>query len=371
MQTWKLKPTIYLGEDSLSSLTQLTNQRVFIICDPFLLKAPVLSSIVGKMEQNHNIVQLYADVSPDPPIEDIVKGIEAMRAYQPDSVIAIGGGSAIDLAKGVMYFNQQISKQKVSQFIAIPTTSGTGSEVTNISVITDKANNIKYPLADDTLIPDVAILNVDLVMSAPNSVVSYSGLDVLTHALEALVATKSNSLTDALSEKAIELVFTHLANSYHNKDRYSREKMHEASCLAGMAFNDAGLGINHAIAHQLGGQFHIVHGLANAMLLPHVVGFNSRNETAQTKYAQIARKNGISNYQVKDEIAVNQLVTAIRDLAKNLDCKMSLTSNGITREVAERAAETLVENAYSDITTQTNPVAVTKNDLRNVYLQII
>lgn len=371
MKTWKLKPTVYVGSDSFDIFKDIKNENIFLVSDPFLLDAPYYKEFVQLLEKN-NKVDIFTDVVPDPPIELVVKGIERISKFSPDIVIAFGGGSAIDLAKGIVFMAKEIIDIDLDEFIAIPTTSGTGSEVTNIAVITDTKNHVKYPLADDSLLPTIAILDYELTKSAPESVVVYSGLDVLTHALEALVARDATAYTDALAEKAIEYVFEYLEKSYKKEDNnLAKERMHEASSLAGMAFNDAGLGICHAIAHQIGGQFKVTHGLANAILLPHVVKFNARNDQqAKAKYANIARKLDIAHHYDQDENAVEQLIAAINNLAVALNSPRSLETAGVDLNEAERVEQTVVNNAYKDITTAFNPVEVTKHDLKGIYRNI-
>jgi 1-propanol dehydrogenase len=368
METWKLKPTVYVGSDSSNLLKDLKNKKIFIVNDSFLLDIPYFKELVHSLER-HNKVELFTDVVPDPPVELVVKGIEKISEFLPNIVIAFGGGSAIDLAKGVVFMAKQTIDIELDEFIAIPTTSGTGSEVTNIAVITDNQNHVKYPLADDSLLPTMAILDYNLTKSAPDSVVVYSGLDVLTHALEALVARDATPYTDAIAEKAIEYVFKYLENSYNKvDDDLSKKRMHEASCLAGMAFNDAGLGICHAIAHQIGAQFKVIHGLANAILLPHIVKFNAKNsQEAKTKYANVSRKLDIAHHYSKDESAVELLISEINKLALALESPRSLSAAKVDLEQAEVVEESVINNAYKDITTAYNPVEVTKDDLRGIY----
>ena len=301
MESWTFKTQIFtesgnhsatgLKSDALERIRLLNGERIFIVCDPFLEGTPALQTVIDLISVN-NTYTVYSNVVPDPPIDSIVKGVMVLRKEEATVLIVIGGGSAIDMAKGINYFCKTIYQVGVKKFIAIPTTSGTGSEVTSFAVITDTKTGIKYPLIDDSLLPDEAILTTFFVKSAPEKVTAYSGMDVLVHALESLVAKKANHFTDALAEKAIELVIKNLPTCVvDGKNEVARAAMHEASCMAGIAFNQAGLGITHALAHQLGGQFHIPHGLANAMLLPYVIMYNAANSTvAKSKYISIAQK---------------------------------------------------------------------------------
>ena len=271
MNQWTFPTQIYAGEDSLQRLTEFNNESILIICDPFLKDSPNLTHVISLMDSK-NKVTIYTDVVPDPPITHVVKGIEFMEGIKPTFIIAIGGGSCIDMSKGIAYFGRKLKHMDIKSFIAIPTTSGTGSEVTSFAVLTDSETQIKYPLVDDAVLPDEALLTPLFVKTSPPNVTAFSGMDVLVHALEAYVATAANNFTDALAQQAIELVFEYLPKCHKpTATEHDRMSMHEASCLAGLSFNRAGLGIVHAMAHQLGAQFHVPHGLANSMLLPHVI----------------------------------------------------------------------------------------------------
>ena len=280
--------------------------RAFIVTDPMMVKLGNVDKVLYYLRKREEYChsEIYSDVESDPSVECIMRGVKAMNAFQPDVIIAIGGGSAIDAAKGMWLFYEHpdtsfdglrqrfldIRKRafkfpklgQKAKLVAIPTTSGTGSEVTSFSVITDKQNgNIKYPLADYRLTPDVAIIDPQFTRSMPKSIVADTGLDVLTHAIEAYVSVMASDYTDGLALHAIEMVFTYLERSY-NGDPLAREKMHNASCIAGMAFTNAFLGLNHSMAHKLGAECHIPHGRANAILLPYVIKYNA---TKPTKFA--------------------------------------------------------------------------------------
>ena len=281
MTTWSLSTNIYSEPDSLQHLSELHGQRILIVCDPFLKDSDNLNYVISLMDGD-NQVTTYTDVVPDPPISHVVKGIDFAESFAPTVIVAIGGGSAIALSKGISYFARKLKGMSIEKFIAIPTTSGTGSEVTSFAVLTDTTTQTKYPLVDPVIAPDEAILTPLFVRTSPAKVTAYSGMDVLVHALEAYVATGATAFTDALAEKAIERVFDDLPICASGRaSDYQRMVMHEASSMAGIAFNNAGLGITHAMAHQLGGQFHVPHGLANSMLLPYVLAFNitSRRES--------------------------------------------------------------------------------------------
>lgn len=372
MNKWTFPTHIYSGQDSLNRLTQFHNESILIICDPFLKDSPSLREVT-KLLEPHNRVAVYTDVIPDPPITHVVKGIEYLGQVKPSVVIAIGGGSAIDMSKGVAYFGRKLKHIDIKSFIAIPTTSGTGSEVTSFAVITDSDTHVKYPLVDDEVLPNEALLTPLFVMTSPPSVTAYSGMDVLVHALEAYVATAANHFTDALAFQAIDLVFKNLVNCHKDHATESdRMAMHEASCLAGLAFNKAGLGIVHAMAHQLGGQFHVPHGLANSMLLPYVIAFNcNHHRPTMQKYAELSAKLGLTSHRSTDEDKVTALVEAIIKLERQLDCPMSLTSFGVNRDEATSKLNIMAERAEQDMCYQFNPYKATRDDMMGLYRKII
>ena len=375
MNNFEIKTKIKFGEGSLKALQELKNKNILIITDPFMVKSKAIDKITANLE--NSTYQVFEDIVPDPPIETIVEGIETFKSVNPNVIIALGGGSAIDASKAIMDFSKKILKTNEVEFIAIPTTSGTGSEVTSFSVITDKQKGCKYPLVSDDLLPDVAILDPELVKTVPNFITADTGMDVLTHAIEAYVSTNSNDFSDALAEKAIKLVFKYLVKAYKDgNDIEAREKMHNASCLAGMAFNQASLGINHSIAHVLGGKFHVPHGRTNSILLPHVIEYNSGivgysntnySDTA-IKYAQIAELVGLGSSNVR--MGVKNLVNEIKKLQKEMNMPTKLTeckvnASDITKE--EREIATL---AIKDACTATNPKVPTEDDIINILNKI-
>ena len=382
MESWTFKTQIFTESvnhsvtgsksDALERLRLLNGERIFIICDPFLEGTPALQTVIDLISIN-NTYTVYSDVVPDPPIDSIVKGVMVLRKEESTVLIVIGGGSAIDMAKGINYFCKTIYQVGVKKFIAIPTTSGTGSEVTSFAVITDTKTGVKYPLLDDSLLPDEAILTTFFVKSAPEKVTAYSGMDVLVHALESLVAKKANHFTDALAEKAIELVVENLPTCVvDGKNEVARAAMHEASCMAGIAFNQAGLGITHALSHQLGGQFHVPHGLANAMLLPYVIMYNAANSTvAKSKYISIAQKLCLTSETNDESAQLAALVKCAQFLARQVGCAMTMKEFGIDDVTFKNSFSILVQQAIADRTYAGNPYEATKEDLTRILTCII
>lgn len=372
METISIPTKIFSGIDSLDELNNISNETVFMVCDSFLPNTETLKEITGHIN-NTNKLSIFSDVKPDPPLANIIKGVKKYINVKPTVVIGIGGGSAIDTGKAIRFFGEKILKQNIKFFTAIPTTSGTGSEVTNTSVISDAETQRKFPIMDDHLTPDYALLDPKLVTSAPKSVTAYSGLDVLTHSLESLVAKDANLMTDALAEKGVDTIVHHLVDCYNDgNDIDSRKIVHEASCAAGIAFNTAGLGINHSIAHQLGAAFHIPHGLANAMLLPYVVSYNaSKSDTALRKYAEATRKAGLASSGMGDKVAVRHLISQIQTMMRQMHCPATLDAFGIDQATAVKMTAKIVRDARQDGTFPGNPVVPTDDDLISIYKQII
>ncbi|MDA2074078.1 bifunctional acetaldehyde-CoA/alcohol dehydrogenase [Bacillus cereus] len=405
MQWFKLPPKVFFEKHATQYLAKMPNiSRAFIVTDPGMVELGYVDTVTHYLQQHLNDVKVgvFSEVEPDPSDETVFKGAEMMRSFKPDVIIALGGGSAMDAAKGMWLFYEYPEtkffgiKQKFldirkrtckfptlgqkAQFVAIPTTSGTGSEVTPFAVITDKKNNIKYPLADYELTPDVAIIDPQFVMTVPPHVTADTGMDVLTHAIEAYVSIMANDYTDGLALKAIDLVFKYLPRAYKNgNDEEAREKMHNASAIAGMAFANAFLGINHSLAHKLGPEFHIPHGRANAILMPHVIRYNAikprkhalfpkyEHFVADERYAYIARTLGLPASTVEE--GVESLVQAIISLGKKLNINMSIAGQGVKQEAFENVVDVLSERAFEDQCTPANPKLPLISELKEVYKQ--
>ncbi len=376
MKSFEIKTKISFGDDALDRLTQLPYKKVFIITDPFVVKSGMIQMVTIRLNDADCDFEIFDGVIPDPPVEQIAVGVKKMLEYAPDAVIAVGGGSAIDSAKAIKTFAAQTSGNSGLPLIAIPTTSGTGSEVTSFSVITDPEKNKKYPLVSDDLLPNEAILDAVMVKSVPSSVTADTGMDVLTHAIEAYVSTENNEFSAALAEKAIEICGAFLLRSYlDNNDTHARKKMHVASCLAGLAFNSASLGLNHGMAHQIGAKFHIPHGRANAMLLPHIIEYNSDiNKHAKSrsqylpavrKYVNVAKLLGLSSFN--EITTVRSLVNWVQFMMKEMNMPLSVSQCGTDKIEYFNAIDYMAENALNDACTATNPRVPTKLEVISIF----
>ena len=404
MQWFKIPEKIYFEAGSISYLEKMPNvERVFIVTDPGMIQLGYVDKILYHLRKRAIPAhcEIFSEVEPDPSFETVNKGVEAMRSFKPDTIIALGGGSPIDAAKGMWLFYENpeadpeglklkfmdIRKRTYkfpkmgskTKMVAIPTTSGTGSEVTSFAVITDKQRNKKYPLADYELTPDVAIIDPDLVMSLPKSVTADTGMDVLTHAIEAYVSVMASDYTDGLSEKAVELVFKHLKEAYeHGDNRTAREKMHNASTIAGMSFTNAFLGVCHSMAHKIGAEFHLPHGRINAILLPYVVRYNATKPTkfvsfpkyeyfiADEKYAELAKKMGFKADTVEE--GVNSLITEIKKLNNELNIPKSFKDAGIDETEFLAKVDLLADRAFEDQCTTANPRVPLVSEIKQMLL---
>ncbi|ALU14103.1 iron-containing alcohol dehydrogenase [Eubacterium limosum] len=369
MEVFELNTKVISGVDCLKYFNQYKNKGIFIVCDKFLAENQSITKILKEIDDS-NKVELFTDVVPDPPLEEVAAGMKRLMAGNCDVIVAFGGGSAIDAAKAILFFTAK-QTGKVFEFIAIPTTSGTGSDATAATVITDLQAKVKHLFADPMMLPAVALLNPDFTRSVPKPIVANTGIDVLTHALEAYVAQGRDNFSDCFAEKSVQIITQSLLITYNDPDNtYHREQMQVASTMAGMAFNKAGLGINHGIAHNLGGMFHIPHGLANAILLPHVVTFNSRDDGCLNRYAQLAKVTGISPFTDTSRNAVDKLIAYIRDIMKKMEMPTSLIAWGMDRNEFEAGKRQLAENALVDTCTQTTPLMPTAEEVLEILNNI-
>ena len=376
MKRFKLKTDIIFGNDALGVLKTIASDSAVLFTDAFMVSSGTADAVKAYMTACKQIT-VFSDVKPDPPVELISKAVKFVMDVNADTVFALGGGSAIDAAKSTLMIIREHYGKNI-KLIAIPTTSGTGSEVTQFSVITDTAAGKKLPLVDESMLPEIAVLDAELVKSVPSAITADTGFDVLTHALEAYISTEANDFSDALAEKAVELVADNLVAVYKNgADLDARAKMHTASCLAGIAFNEVSLGINHGIAHALGAQFHIPHGRANAMILPHVLYFNAeldikfcvKNDCKTAdKLEMLARRLG---YPANSpDIGVRNMIQRIKEFQRILKIPTTLGDAGVTKSQYEKVKDFIIESALNDACTATNPRKASPKDVEGILEKI-
>ena len=405
MQWFKIPEKIYFEAGSIAYLEKMPDiERAFIVTDQGMVKLGYVDKILYHLRkrEKHVHCEIFDEVESDPSFETVNKGLEMMRNFKPDVIIALGGGSPIDAAKGMWLFYEHpdadpeglklkfmdIRKRTYkfpklgikTKMVAIPTTSGTGSEVTSFAVLTDKVSNKKYPLADYELTPDVAIVDPDLVLTLPKSVTADTGMDVLTHALEAYVSNMASDFTDGLSEKAVELVVNYLPKAYTDgaNDKLAREKMHNASTIAGMSFTNAFLGVCHSLAHKIGAEFHLAHGRINAILLPYVIRYNATLPTkfvsfpkyeyfiADQKYAQMAKKIGLKADTVEE--GVSSLISKVKELNDFLGIPKSLKEAEIDEAEFMAKVDMLADRAFEDQCTTANPRVPLVSELKQILI---
>ena len=401
MQWFKLPPKVYFEPNAIKYLSEMEGlERVMIVTDESMVKLGFAGRIIDQLNRRKNKVQyeVFAGVEPNPDITTVRRGLDIMNTFKPNAIVALGGGSPMDAAKIMWLFYERpdadftelvqkfadIRKRTVkfphlgqkAKFIAVPTTSGTGSEVTPFAVISDKENDKKYPLADYAITPHVAIVDPVLVQTVPARPTASTGMDVLTHATEAYTSILANDYTDGLALRAIKLVFENLEKSVKEFDKDAREKMHNASCLAGMAFANAFLGISHSMAHKIGGKFHTIHGETNATLLPYVIKYNGtrpgkvslwpkyEHYQADERFQDIARMLGLK--ADTPEQAVDSYAQAVFELGKRVGTPMCFRDHGVDYEAFKAALPTLAMDAYEDQCTPANPRLALIKDMEGI-----
>ncbi len=394
MARFTLPRDLYHGKGSMEVLKTLKGHKA-IVCvgGGSMKKFGFLDKIVSYLEEAGLEVKLFEGIEPDPSVTTVMKGAEVMAEFQPDWIIAVGGGSPIDAAKAmwIKYEYPEITFEqmcvvfgipelrKKARFVAIPSTSGTATEVTAFSVITDYDKGIKYPLADFEITPDIAIVDAELAETMPQKLVAHTGMDAMTHAVEAYVSTANCDYTDPLALHAIEMIQENLVNSY-NGDNTAREKMHNAQCLAGMAFSNALLGIVHSMAHKTGAIFadygaHIIHGAANAMYLPKVIAYNAKEESAAIRYAKIADRMNLGGNTVSEKVA--NLIAYLRGMNEKLNIPQCIKNYGadsypcaqgfVPEEVFLERLPEIAKNAVADACTGSNPRSINPEQMEKLF----
>ena len=377
MARFTLPRDIYHGKDSLEVLKSLEGKKAFIVIGGGSMKRfGFLDKVLSYLKEANMETKVFEGVEPDPSVETVMKGAREMEEFNPDWIVSIGGGSPIDAAKAMWIFYEYpdftfekaivpfgLPKlRRKAKFVAIPSTSGTATEVTAFSVITDYKAKIKYPLADFEITPDIAIVDPSLAETMPEKLVAHTGMDALTHAIEAYTASLRSNFTDPLALKAIEMVNMHLVNSYKG-DMEARGEMHEAQCLAGMAFSNALLGIVHSMAHKVGAVFHIPHGCANAIFLPYVIKYNRK--ACEDRYANIARHIGLKGESERE--LTDALIDLINKFNKELNIPLSMEEYGIEEDDFKANLKFIAHNAVLDPCTGSNPRDIDDETMEKLY----
>lgn len=377
MARFTLPRDIYHGKDSLAVLKSLEGKKAFIVIGGGSMKRfGFLDKVLSYLKEANMETKVFEGVEPDPSVETVMKGAKEMEEFNPDWIVSIGGGSPIDAAKAMWIFYEYpdftfekaivpfgLPKlRRKAKFVAIPSTSGTATEVTAFSVITDYKAKIKYPLADFEITPDIAIVDPSLAETMPEKLVAHTGMDALTHAIEAYTASLRSNFTDPLALKAIEMVNMHLVNSFKG-DMEARGEMHEAQCLAGMAFSNALLGIVHSMAHKVGAVFHIPHGCANAIFLPYVIKYNRK--ACEDRYANIARNIGLKGESERE--LTDALIDLINKFNKELNIPSSMKEYGIDENEFNANLKFIAHNAVLDPCTGSNPREVDDETMEKLY----
>lgn len=348
-------------------------QQVLIVTDHFLYENKMVDYVTQKLKTLGVDYEVFHEVKPDPDLSMVACGLNLMEQCRANAIIAFGGGSAIDAAKAIRFMKSQKDHSSPCFFIAIPTTSGTGSEVSRFSVLSDPKNDAKYPLVDNHLLPDVAILDAELTKTVPAKVMIDTGIDVLTHAIEAYVSKGSNDFTDAAAEKSLKLVHQYFQEMVkHPENDFVRQKMHHASTLAGIAFSNGGLGINHSMAHTIGGHFHLPHGRINGLLLPYIICFNSGYWDELTdsarRYQEIAVLFHVQDSSLRQSIF--NLIRLIKQLRSSLQIPGSLKEAGISFGDFKTALPAMVKAALEDRCTDANPRICNEAELYRLFERV-
>jgi len=382
MKRFKIAPEIYYEKNAINHLENIIQGgKAFIITDQLMIKLGLVEQITAILDRKSVQYEIFPEISGEPSLGIVTLGLKKFLDFNGDLLIALGGGSVMDASKAIMYFIRQMGidqlghkKSDLPFFIVIPTTSGTGSEVTSYTVITDESQNIKIALQNDEKFADVALLDCNLIKTVPPHITAETGMDILTHAIEAFVSNQASDFTDAFAQMAIEMVFFHLVTCYQNgSDDLGREKIHNASCMAGMAFENSSVGLNHSMAHALGAKFKIAHGRANAVLLPYVIKYNSGlfedsshiEFATANKYCKITRLLHLPTLDLKE--GVTMLSKAIMTLNSQMDIAVCIRDLGIEHHEFEQALPEMCSAAMADICTPGNPRVPCEKDINTIF----
>lgn len=378
MDCFMIKPEIYHGTGALEYLTTLNNEKALIITDTFMVQEGFSDRLIGILKSSIDDYEVFSNIKPDPPIEIIAEAISQLHIIKPDLVIALGGGATIDTVKSILWVEEKIVRYlgvqnyQKPQLIAIPTASGTGSEVTSFSFIT--MGDKKIPLFYDELIPNIVIIDPIFIKTVPQQIIADTAIAALTRAIEAYVSTGCTDYTDALAEKAVKIIFDHVLTAYKGGDNFtSREKLHNASCMAGMAATNALLGLNHSMAHALEEAFQIPYGRANAILLPTVMRYNAHLESGQEtiaakRYAELAKLIGLPASTVFQ--GVNNFITAVKVLLKETNTPSCLKDMGIQKEEFLNQLSYISMTAINGACIATNPRIARAEEIAALYVTV-
>lgn len=367
MKIFGVNTEIYVGDKFDEIVNKIKPKKVFIVTDSVMSKIGMTKKFENILIKKNIEYKIFDEVEVDPSFEVVNKALNKVIDFLPDIIVGIGGGSSLDTAKSIKYF---IKKSNLHiPLIALPTTSGTGSEVTSYAVLTDKKNNIKIPLKDDEMIPEYAILDPELTKTLPKSVVADSGIDALTHAIESYTCKGANFYTKVYALSAIRFIFKNLLRMYRDiKDEEARTEMAKASCIAGFAFEKSGLGINHSVAHAIGGKFHIAHGKINGIILPYVIRFNSEDKTTAQRYYEISKDLGFPANSIEE--GAESLAVAVELLNKNLNLPSCVKDLAIDEEKYRNEIDTMSKSALGDICTSGNIREVNLEDLKKLFEKV-
>jgi acetaldehyde dehydrogenase/alcohol dehydrogenase len=375
------KTEIHYGQNSIDYVKTLNARFAFVVADKLMVKLELVKKVTDLLDLQGIPYEVFDSIEPNPSLETVKQGLDKIIKSKPDLLIAVGGGSVIDAAKAIMYFCIKTKEELIESdairkpwFVAIPTTSGTGSEVTAFSVITDTQRQVKIPVVSTVMIPDAAILDPEFTRTVPPFVTADTGMDVLVHAIETYVSKEASDFTDIYAKKAIRQVFTYLVRAYKNgNDMEARQMMQEASCMAGIGFTNAGLGVNHSLAHAVGGLFKISHGRANAILLPTVIAYNARLNnplhSVAARYTTLAKALGFP--ADTEEEGVQSLVAAVQYLNRQLEIPSCFEVHGIDPVAYKAQIDIMTKNAMADTCTPSNPRKPQPKDLKDLLIEAL